>query len=272
MSEPIWRRVQVCAQELTRGGLTPFTRRDLIRRIQRTAPECGSDSINPIIQGLTDNLRGGAPGAVGKDLLHSVGRGLFILKGSATSRSGASASAIAPGASQKPGIVVSIQPVNRTQPTVANRDLDLNGYAFCLICTIDPERNEDGSIREFLPQDRYRNAAMVPLNNYGHGPFCKFKIRSDIARSGVYTFIAGNEVRYVGECENLSSRFNLGYGNISPRNCYLGGQETNCRINNLVLESIKGGLKISLWFHETKDYKLVESVFRSSQRFGWNRA
>ena len=32
-----------------------------------------------MIQGVTDNLKGGAPGAVGKKILYSVGRGQFVL-------------------------------------------------------------------------------------------------------------------------------------------------------------------------------------------------
>lgn len=79
MREPIWERVLQCARELTREGKVPFTRGDLILCIQRNDPNCNPGSINPIIQGMTDNLRGGAPGSVDKDLLHSVGRGLFVL-------------------------------------------------------------------------------------------------------------------------------------------------------------------------------------------------
>src|SRR4051812_34607703 len=75
----IWGLIQRCAEELTRNGVTPFSRGQLIRCIQRTNPEYGPDSINPIIQGITDNLRGGAPGAVGKNTLHSVSRGQFVL-------------------------------------------------------------------------------------------------------------------------------------------------------------------------------------------------
>lgn len=29
----------------------------------------------------------------------------------------------------------------------------------------------------------------------------------------------------------------MGYGNISPRNCYLDGQATNCHINHLIYET-----------------------------------
>ena len=75
----IWKLVEECARELTEAGISPFTRADIIKYIQMKSAAYGPDSINPIIQGLTDNLRGGAPGGVGKNILHSVGRGLFIL-------------------------------------------------------------------------------------------------------------------------------------------------------------------------------------------------
>ncbi len=78
--KPIWRLVEQCARELTTRGLTPFTRSDLIRCVKRRKPGCPENSINPVIQGVTDNLRGGAPGAEGKDILHSVGRGQFVTK------------------------------------------------------------------------------------------------------------------------------------------------------------------------------------------------
>jgi hypothetical protein len=51
----------------------------------------------------------------------------------------------------------------------------------------------------------------------------------------------------VGECANLSARFNTGYGNISPKNCFKGVQETNCRLNNLLYSAIVVGQRISLW-------------------------
>jgi hypothetical protein len=78
-AKPIWQMVQDSARELTKNGRTPFTRQDLIELVQRHSPACDQNSINPIIQGMTDNLKGGAPGADGKNILHSVGRGQFVL-------------------------------------------------------------------------------------------------------------------------------------------------------------------------------------------------
>ena len=78
-NQSIWQMVQECARELTKAGSVPFTRQDIIACIKRRSPRCDENSINPIIQGVTDNLKGGTPGADGKKVLHSVGRGLFVL-------------------------------------------------------------------------------------------------------------------------------------------------------------------------------------------------
>lgn len=145
------------------------------------------------------------------------------------------------------------------------------GYEFERICAIEPIRDTDSSVRFFMPQGRYKNARNLPLNTYGAGPFCKFKIASRIRASGVYVLMVDEEVRYVGECANLSARFNAGYGNISPKNCFKGGQQTNCRLNNLIYMAAKAGGHISLWFFQTADYKSVEAVLRITLDPAWNR-
>jgi hypothetical protein len=81
--DAIWQLVAKCAAQLTDAGNTPFTRGQLIECIQRSHPELGADSINPIIQGLTDNAKGGVPSAIGKTLLHRVARGQYVLLGNA---------------------------------------------------------------------------------------------------------------------------------------------------------------------------------------------
>ena len=78
-SEPMWRLLHQCALKLTKAGQVPFTRGDLIACVRQNEPNAMENSINPIIQGITDNLKGGAPGADGKKILHSVGRGKFML-------------------------------------------------------------------------------------------------------------------------------------------------------------------------------------------------
>jgi len=122
-----------------------------------------------------------------------------------------------------------------------------------------------------MPQDRYRNARNLPLNTYGAGPFCKFKIRNGSPACGVYVLTVDDQIRYVGESANLSTRFNYGYGNISPKNCFKGGQATNCRLNSMIYAAAASGQRVGLWFFQTADYKSVEKSLRSALNPVWNR-
>ncbi len=273
MKQPIWKLVHLCAQALTERGMTPFTRGDLIRCVQSKNPRYEANSINPIIQGVTDNLRGGAPGAVGKNILHGVGYGLLVL------REGISVVQKPPQTEVPHRKIVSgseeafhsKRPSGSVARLSGSKKLQLGKYQFKCICSINPETNADGSIRVFMPQSRYDNKAGLSLNRYGTGPFCKFKVPRELDLSGVYAVQVGREVKYIGECKTLSSRYNMGYGNISPRNCFVGGQETNCRINNLILQQAKSGADISLWFLPTNEYKMVERELRGSLSLSWNR-
>jgi hypothetical protein len=149
--------------------------------------------------------------------------------------------------------------------------MQFGSFQFEHVCDIEPLRMGDGCIRQHMPQDRYKNAQNLPRNKYGLGPFCKFKIPNRFQVSGVYVLAVDDVPQYVGECANLSARFNAGYGNISPKNCFKGGQETNCRLNNLLYMALLASQRISLWFFQTDDYKLVELNLRSTLRPAWNR-
>lgn len=147
----------------------------------------------------------------------------------------------------------------------------VEGFEFAFVGNIQPMLSVDGAINAHMPQSRYANVRGDPLNRYGAGPFCKFVIPRTYRQSGVYLVFAGDDLKYVGECANLSARFNAGYGNISPKNCFKGGQETNCRLNNLIYVATTGGEALTLWFHPTPDYKAVEATLRSKLRAPWNR-
>jgi len=144
-------------------------------------------------------------------------------------------------------------------------------YEFCHVCDIEPVRGADGALSQFMPQSRYRNTCNLPLNKYGAGPFCKFAIPDRFHICGVYVLTLNHELRYVGECANLSKRFNMGYGNISPKNCFKGGQETNCRLNSLLYGAALAGQRVSLWFFPTAEYKSVETALRLALSPPWNR-
>lgn len=268
----IWKLVEQCAKELTANGISPFTRVNIIKCVQQKNPSYRPDSINPIIQGLTDNLKGGAPGAVGKNILHSAGRGLFVLAGENSIRKQVTSDSYA----QKPRI----EEQHIVRLTLAKKLLDqlsnvpirkIENYDFFFIVEIEPDKGSDGQILTFMPQDRFDNPRSISLHKYGNGPFCRFKIQNSLDYPGVYTLMDAECVLYIGECINLSSRYNMGYGNISPRNCFEGGQPTNCRINNLILLAKSAGSTISLWFLPTSNNKDIKSQLRTSLRPSWNR-
>jgi hypothetical protein len=149
--------------------------------------------------------------------------------------------------------------VRNTQVESEKMVRDILGYSFRFITEIEPDRDQADEVKEFFPQGRYRNEKNLLLNKHGTGPFCRFRIPRKFPLEGVYTITVDDEIIYVGESQNLPERFNAGYGNISPRNCFEGGQSTNCRINHYILRCVKQERKIELWFLETSNRGFVET-------------
>jgi hypothetical protein len=88
----------------------------------------------------------------------------------------------------------------------------------------------------------------------------------------VYTLIVSDAIKYVGECERLESRFGpIGYGHVSPRNCHIDGQATNCKVNALVLHASQSEDRVQLWFLPTgEDRKSIESRLIRTLNPPWN--
>lgn len=82
--------------------------------------------------------------------------------------------------------------------------------------------------------------------------------------------VVDDEIVYVGEAENFRKRFNSGYGNISPRNCYINGRTTNCRINSKVIELFEESKRSKLYINLTKEFKKVEHEIISLINPKWN--
>ncbi len=88
--------------------------------------------------------------------------------------------------------------------------IKIDDYEFRYICTIEPERNVDSSVKRYMSQSRYENKNNLPLNRYGKGPFCKFRIPSNYPLSGVYAIVVKDKLKYIGECLNVSLWYNMG--------------------------------------------------------------
>ena len=150
--------------------------------------------------------------------------------------------------------------------------LKINDLIFSHVSKISPESDNSNKIIEFFPQERYDNKNNLKLNRYGNGPFCKFSIDKKFQnKTGVYILTVDDQVKYVGECDDLYNRYDMGYGNISPRNCFDGGQPTNCRINSNILSAIKSNNSVNLYFLETPNRFKIEHELIQSQLPPWNK-
>lgn len=153
--------------------------------------------------------------------------------------------------------------VSRPSPVLVPTELSgkkmtVDGHDFYFIQTLVPEREFSGKVKRYYPEDSYENKDDLSLLEVGEGPFCRFSVQAG-AWTGVYLWVADGEILYIGETLNLANRFNIGYGHISPRNCYAGGQSTNCRMNKVVLDYFEKGKIIALFFCPTAEYKELEA-------------
>jgi hypothetical protein len=144
----------------------------------------------------------------------------------------------------------------------------LGGIEFTLVGELDPDRDADGEPLEFMPQAAYAKAATTKLNPHGDGPFCRVRIAQRVREPGLYAVMAGDEVRYIGMADDLAERWGpRGYGAIHPRNCYVGGQATNCKINSAILREAKAGGRLFLYFAPLSEgRRQVESRLVSALR------
>jgi hypothetical protein len=140
------------------------------------------------------------------------------------------------------------------------------------VCEILPKKDRTGHIIEYNFLDEIKGLTGLEVSRYGKGPFCRFSVPSGYAgKTGVYFIYDNVGLKYIGECVNLETRFNMGYGIIELRNCLVKGQHTNCRINNLVLQGVREGNRFFLFFTESQDRKNLEDRLISDYHPPWNR-
>lgn len=142
-------------------------------------------------------------------------------------------------------------------------------YSFDFVGPIEPVGMRAGAVFAYRPQARYAKSRQAKLHKYGDGEFCKVLVSGLPASEGVYAVFAGNDIAYIGEAVNLSKRW-YDYGQISPRKCYVGGQETNCRVNKLILQEARRGTIMTLWFHRRDMRKAIEKDLRRRFQPPWN--
>lgn len=147
----------------------------------------------------------------------------------------------------------------------------LAGREFRRVAVIRPEADANGLPVEETPHLRYDNREGLPLNRHGYGPFCRFSVWGLPPRPGVYAVTVAGGLVYVGIANDLRERWGArGYARIHPRNCFRGGQSTNCKVNHAILTAARGGREVQLWIHETLSPRPVEQRLISRFEPPWN--
>ncbi len=98
------------------------------------------------------------------------------------------------------------------------------------------------------------------LNRYGDETYSRFYLRDAewLGRKGLYCYALGEMIVYIGQSrDSFGKRINQGYGNISPKNCYLDGQATNCHVNSLVTRHRDG---LRLFLSEVNDLSRLDGL------------
>lgn len=98
------------------------------------------------------------------------------------------------------------------------------------------------------------------LNKYGDLEYSIFSLKDEKHNTlkGVYFYFLDGDLKYIGRCkDSMQKRVNSGYGKISPKNCYLDGQSTNCKVNALITKHQKD---IILKLFVMNDNKMIEKL------------
>lgn len=151
--------------------------------------------------------------------------------------------------------------------------MDIGGYRFNRACEIDADRAKDGSLLLDSPHSRYANLKKLSLHAHGVGPFVRLRTENLPADPGVCVVVSqDSSVFYVGRArDSIRQRWSpQGYAVIHARNCYQGGQSTNCRINLLISKELAQHRSLELWVLIDLDPTPIESAIIRSLRPPWN--
>jgi hypothetical protein len=111
------------------------------------------------------------------------------------------------------------------------------------------------------------------LNKYGDEKFCRYKIEGFLNDKGIYCYVVDNEIKYIGRSKKtFKERFNE-YGKITPYNCLIDGQSTNCRVNAKINSLKKNEVYVGIFKmtnSSNEQIKDLETKILSLGNFEWN--
>ncbi|MEI6406995.1 MAG: hypothetical protein WCO85_05645 [Actinomycetes bacterium] len=152
--------------------------------------------------------------------------------------------------------------------------MQIGDYEFSLASSIDIRRNSDGSPILKYPHLEYDNKNGLQLLDSGVGPFVLLRLSPPPPdMTGVYSVVQnGTQVMYIGRAEkSIRQRWRSGASTISPRNCFQGGQSTNCHLNIVIHQSIIDGHRLELFVLLTPDFDLIETGLIAKLQPPWNK-
>ena len=154
---------------------------------------------------------------------------------------------------------------------MSKRTRRLLGHTFVWTALVEVEIGSDDRPIEYKPHSRYAKAITAKLHKHGAGPFCRMKLTGLPIDSGVYFVTINNDITYIGKTKCLAERWgSQNFAIISPRNCFKGGQSTNCKINNRILLAKREGIPVDIWFLETGNYSEIERQLINELGPPWN--
>lgn len=150
--------------------------------------------------------------------------------------------------------------------------VQLLDWTFTLAGPIDAARDETGVPVTYTAWERFANPKGLALNKWGAGPFVRLQPPPLPKLPGVYTVTKGELVQYVGIAKaNLFERWGRrGYSVIDPRNCFVGGQSTNCHLNHLIGDRLGRDERLDLWFLTDPEPRPIELSLIRALRPPWN--
>jgi hypothetical protein len=153
-------------------------------------------------------------------------------------------------------------------------DLLIGGLEFVHASSIEAARDERGRVLLDQPHVRFANSRSLPLLADGRGPFARLKLSRLPQTPGVYAVIQGGaDIMYIGRARTtFADRWGSnGYGAIRPRNCFRGGQSTNCHVNRLIADALVADRALDLLIHPTQNSVMIEHHLIRHVSPPWNR-
>jgi hypothetical protein len=286
--KPIHELIKEAGIKLTEIGVVPFGREDIFRELKEKYSDIDKNTVNPIIQGVTVNLKGGANSTYSKNILISVGRGKFELYNQ--EKNVKNELKVERKDNEKlenlviEGIKVDLifnkMSIENVFSYKNNKTLaeTLNYKKYEKLFEKVEERYKEFKEKElgfFLLSLKNNNDCFYKkfLNKYGDEKYCNFFIndKAILSRKGIYYYKINSEVVYIGRClDNYNKRINQGYGRINPKNCYIDGQSTNCHLNSLINSNCDKIELFVLLLNDDKNIKNIEKKLIKNYQPIWN--